>query len=110
MHLAALAEAGVLLDRPVYLAAAVRCADLLLERHLVDGRLRRVSRDGRVGAASGVAEDYGDLAEGLLALHQATGSADYLQRRRVELLDTAVERISATDAVGSTTRPTTPRR
>ena len=91
LAMAALAEAGVLLDRPVYLTAAVRCADLLIERHLVDGRLRRVSRDGRVGEALGVAEDYGDLAEGLLALHQATGSADYL-RVAGSLLDTAVER------------------
>ena len=91
LALAALAEAGVLLDRPVYLTAAVRCADLLIERHLVGGRLRRVSRDGRVGEALGVAEDYGDLAEGLLALHQATGSADYL-RVAGSLLDTAVER------------------
>ena len=93
LALAALAEAGVLLDRPVYLTAAVRCADLLLERHLVGGRLRRVSRDGRVGAAHGVAEDYGDLAEGLLALHQATGLAEYL-RVAGSLLDTAVERFS----------------
>ena len=91
LAMAALAEAGVLLDRPVYLTAAVRCADLLIDRHLVDGRLRRVSRDGRVGEALGVAEDYGDLAEGLLALHQATGSADYL-RAAGSLLDTAVER------------------
>jgi uncharacterized protein len=93
LALAALAEAGVLLDRPVYLTAAVRCADLLLERHLVGGRLRRVSRDGRVGAAHGVAEDYGDLAEGLLALHQATGLAEYL-RVAGSLLDTAVEKFS----------------
>jgi uncharacterized protein len=91
LALAALAEAGVLLDRPVYLTAAVRCADLLVERHLVGGRLRRVSRDGRVGEALGVAEDYGDLAEGLLALHQATGSADYL-RVAESLLNTAVEK------------------
>jgi uncharacterized protein YyaL (SSP411 family) len=91
LALAALAEAGVLLDRPVYLTAAVRCADLLLGRHLVGERLRRVSRDGRVGDAPGVAEDYGDLAEGLLALHQATGSAHYL-RVAGSLLDTAVAR------------------
>ena len=91
LALAGLAEAGVLLDRPVYLTAAVRCADLLLARHLVDGRLRRVSRDGRVGEAQGVAEDYGDLAEGLLALHQATGSVNYLQAAG-SLLDIAVAR------------------
>ena len=47
-------------------------ATLLLDLHIVDGRLRRTSRDGRVGDAAGVADDYGNLAEGLLILHQAT--------------------------------------
>ncbi len=47
-------------------------AQLLLELHLVDGRLRRTSRDGVVGDAAAVADDYGNLADGLLMLHQAT--------------------------------------
>ena len=50
-----------------------RCAGFLLDRALVDGRLRRSSRGGVVGAAAGVLDDHGNLAEGLLALHQATG-------------------------------------
>jgi uncharacterized protein YyaL (SSP411 family) len=78
LAIAALAEAGVLLEQPEYLAAATRCARFLLDNHWVSGRLRRSSRDGRVGAAAGVAEDYGDLAEGLLALHQATGDPGWL--------------------------------
>ena len=41
--------------------------------HLVDGGLRRVSRDGVVGAPAGVLEDYADVAEGLLALYAVTG-------------------------------------
>jgi uncharacterized protein YyaL (SSP411 family) len=78
LAIAALAEAGMLLDQR-YLDAAVRCAELLLSTHLVDGRLRRTSRDGAVGDALAVAEDYGDLAEGLLMLHQATGSPRWLE-------------------------------
>jgi uncharacterized protein YyaL (SSP411 family) len=77
LAIAGLAEAGVLLDRR-YLDAAVRCAELVVGTHLVDGRLRRTSRDGAVGTALGVAEDYGDLADGLLLLHQATGSRRWL--------------------------------
>ncbi|MEJ5888021.1 thioredoxin domain-containing protein [Pseudokineococcus marinus] len=74
LAVAALAEAGVLLERPDLLAAAVRCADLLLAVHLDDdGRWRRTSRDGRAGPSRAVLEDLGDLAEGLLALHAATG-------------------------------------
>jgi uncharacterized protein YyaL (SSP411 family) len=78
LAIAALAEAGVLLAEPRYLRAAVDCARLVIGLHLVDGRLRRTSRDGVVGAAAGVLEDYGDLAEGLLVLHQATGDRSWL--------------------------------
>ena len=61
-------------------------ADLLLDRHVVDGRLRRSSRDGVVGAAAGVLEDHAALADGLLALHQATGAPRWLAAA-TELLD-----------------------
>jgi len=78
LAIAALAEAGALLDDPALLDAAARCARFVVETHVVDGRLRRTSRDGRVGEAAGVADDHGDLAEGLLALHQATGDREWL--------------------------------
>jgi uncharacterized protein YyaL (SSP411 family) len=89
LAIAGLAEAGVLFDEPRYLAAAVRAAELLLDTHLVDGRLRRTSRDGVVGAALAVAEDYGDLAEGVLTLHQASGEPRWLEAAG-NLLDDAL--------------------
>jgi uncharacterized protein YyaL (SSP411 family) len=49
-----------------------------------------------VGTATGVADDYGNLAEGLLALHQATGDGRWLTTAG-ELLATAVERFGAQD-------------
>ena len=79
LTIAALAEAGVLLAEPGYLDAARECAAYVVGAHLVDGRLRRASRDGTVGAAVGVADDHGNLAEGLLALHQATGEVRWLE-------------------------------
>ncbi len=79
LAIAALAECGALLDRPDLLDAARRAATLLLDVHLVDGALRRVSRDGVVGRPEGVLEDYGDLVEGLLALHAATGEGRWLE-------------------------------
>jgi hypothetical protein len=88
LTIAALAEAGVLLDDR-YLDAAVRCAELLLDTHLVAGRLRRTSRAGVVGDALAVAEDYGDLAEGLLVLYQACAQQRWLDAAR-ELLDAAL--------------------
>jgi uncharacterized protein YyaL (SSP411 family) len=80
MAVLALAEAGAALGRPEWVAAADATADLLLERHVVDGRVRRSSRDGTVGAAAGVVEDHACLAEALLALHQATGAAHRLHQ------------------------------
>ncbi|WP_375487370.1 thioredoxin domain-containing protein [uncultured Jatrophihabitans sp.] len=72
LAIAALAEAGAALGEPSWVRAARDCAELLLGTHLVNRRLRRTSRDGAVGAADGVLEDHGDLADGLLALHQVT--------------------------------------
>jgi len=89
LAIAALAEIGALFDRPDLVAAATSAAELLTGTHLLDGRLRRASRDARVGTAAGVLEDYGDLAEGLLALHSVTGEARWLDLT-VGLLDTVL--------------------
>ena len=79
LAIAALADAGSLLERPDWVEAAVECADLLVRVHLDDhGRLARVSRDGRVGQHPGVLEDHADVAEGLLALVAATGDPVWL--------------------------------
>lgn len=89
LAIGALAQAGSLLDEPAYLQAARDCAEFVVSRHVVDGRLRRVSRDGSVGDALGVAEDYGDLAQGLLDLHQATSEPVWLDAAGA-LLDSAL--------------------
>lgn len=80
LAIAALAEAGSLMERPEWIVAAERAADLLLSRHIgADGSLLRVSRGGTVGTAAGVLEDYGDVACGLLCLYQATGEAEWFE-------------------------------
>jgi uncharacterized protein YyaL (SSP411 family) len=78
LAIAALAEAGALLAEPAWVTAAVEAATLLADLHWVGGRLRRTSRHGRVGTNAGVLEDYGDVAEGLLVLHQITGEDRWL--------------------------------
>lgn len=90
LAVAALAEGGVLLDRPDWVAAADRCADLLLDLHRAQGRLLRTSRDGVAGRTAGVLEDHADLAEGLLALHQVTGDPGRLAEAGA-LLDLVLE-------------------
>ncbi|MFF4876485.1 thioredoxin domain-containing protein [Micromonospora sp. NPDC000668] len=62
--------------------------------HLVDGRLRRVSRGGVVGEPAGVLEDYGCVAEAFCALHQLTGEGRWLALAG-GLLDTALEHFAA---------------
>ncbi|MCI2421611.1 thioredoxin domain-containing protein [Saccharopolyspora sp. K220] len=99
MTITALAEAAAVLDEPRLIDAAARAADLLLERHLINGRLRRTSRKGVVGTAEGVLEDYGCFADGLLALHQATGEARWLEAA-CALLDTALPQFADADHPG----------
>jgi len=94
LTIAALAEAGALLDEPDWIDAARAAADLLIAVHLGGGppdrdgsadrpgvegdRLVRTSRDGRAGATDAVLEDYADVAEGLLALYAVTGEEEWL--------------------------------
>jgi uncharacterized protein YyaL (SSP411 family) len=96
LAIAALAEHGVLTGAPDSVAAARRAAELLAGSHWTDGRLRRVSRDGVAGAPAGVLEDYGDLAEGLLTLHQATGEGRWLELAG-DLLDVVAEQFVDAD-------------
>ncbi|OLF08939.1 thioredoxin domain-containing protein [Actinophytocola xanthii] len=90
LAIGALAYAGTALGEPRWVAAAAGAAELVTSLHLVDGRLRRASRDGVAGEAAGVLEDYGCLAEGLLALHQATAEARWLEVATT-LLDVALD-------------------
>ncbi len=76
--IAGLAEAGALLGEPRWVSAARDAAALLERLHLVDGRLRRTSKDGVVGSGAGVLEDHGDVAEGLLALASVTGEGRWV--------------------------------
>ena len=96
LAIAALADAGTLFERPELVEAA-RHVRRVRRRHPRRGRPTAAHLPGRsVGAAAGVADDYGNLAEGLLALHQATGDARWLAAAG-DLLATAVERFGADD-------------
>ena len=97
LAIAALAEYGELTGSTEAIDAAVTAANLLETLHTVDGRLRRTSRDGSVGSNAGVLEDYGDVAEAYLVLHQVTGEARWLEAAG-ELLETALTRF--TDGTG----------
>ena len=71
--IAGLAEAGALLGRPEWTQSAVECRDALWAHNVVEGDVRRVSRDGVPGAALGVLEDYAALACAEFTLCAVTG-------------------------------------
>jgi uncharacterized protein YyaL (SSP411 family) len=96
----ALAQAGAVFGESSWVSAAERAAALLVDLHLVDGRLRRTSRDGQVGSSAGVLEDYACVAAGLLALYQASGAERWLSVA-VKLLDSALARFADSSAVGA---------
>ncbi|HEY8373944.1 MAG TPA: thioredoxin domain-containing protein [Pseudonocardiaceae bacterium] len=100
LAITALAEAGVAFDRPEWVRVAVEAAELLVRVHLVDGRLRRSSRDGVVGTAAGVLEDHGCLAEGLLTVHQVTADGRWLEVA-CQVLDTALDHFADPQAPGA---------
>ncbi|NUR63504.1 MAG: thioredoxin domain-containing protein [Catenulispora sp.] len=76
LAVAALAEAGALIERPELVDAARKTAEMLENVHWnpETARLTRTSRDTVAGHQNpGVLEDYADVAEGLLALYAVTG-------------------------------------
>ncbi|MEH3129981.1 MAG: thioredoxin domain-containing protein [Mycolicibacterium neoaurum] len=90
LAITALIEASVALGRREYLDAAITCAGELLRLHLVDGRLRRASLGGVVGASAAILEDYAALGSGLCAVYQQTGERTWLTAA-TDLIDTALD-------------------
>ncbi len=87
------ADAGLRATADRYRAAAVRAAEGILAGLLPDdGRLGRSWKDGRV-SGRGVLEDHADLADGLLALYEATFDERWFTTAR-GLLDTVLARFA----------------
>ncbi len=73
LMLAAFAEAGQVLKRADYMAAAVKNGHFLqATMRSDDGRLLRTWKSGSAAKLNAYLEDYAYLADGLLALYQAT--------------------------------------
>ncbi len=82
LAIGALVGAARTLDRPDLFERATAAAEFVVSAHLdasPDGRLRRVSLEGRVGDALAVSDDLGNLAAGMVRLHEATGEARWLE-------------------------------
>jgi uncharacterized protein YyaL (SSP411 family) len=72
LMLRAVAEAAAVLDRDDFLKAAQRNADFLLGTMYINGRLHRTWKPGHEARLNAYLEDYANVADGLLALYEAT--------------------------------------
>ncbi len=95
MAITALCDLGRQVGERRYVDAARRIGQLLLDVHLIDGRIRRVSRDGKVGEATGVLEDYAWVSTAFLHLHTATGERHWLEAA-TGLIDTTLRHFAGT--------------
>ncbi len=93
LAVAALAEAGAVLGRDDFVAAAESIARYLGQVHWQAGRpvLIRVSHDGSARGIEGLLEDYAFCAEGMFALYSTTGRARWY-RFGEQLVRAATER------------------
>jgi len=90
LMVAALAEAGAVLDREDYLDAARTCAEFVWTQMREDGRLLRTYKDGRA-RLNAYLEDHAYLVEALLTLYEATFETRWFERAR-ELAETTIAR------------------
>ena len=85
-----LVQASMVFGRSDWLAPATEAADQLWRLHWRNGRLRRTSRDGVVGEAAAILEDYGALALAAVRLAAVNASPEWLAHAQ-QLLDVIME-------------------
>jgi uncharacterized protein YyaL (SSP411 family) len=99
LMLAALAEAGAVLERADYLDAAEACADFILtDLRDADGRLLRTYKDGQA-KLNAYLEDHAFLLEALLTLYEASFDPRWFREARA-LADTMIERFEDAERGG----------
>ena len=89
LMLASFAEAGVILQRPDYTAAARRNAEFVLSKLRRDGLLLRTFKND-VAKFNAYLEDYAFFAEGLVTLFETTGESRWLEEA-LALADRMIE-------------------
>ncbi|MBV9558251.1 MAG: thioredoxin domain-containing protein, partial [Pseudolabrys sp.] len=79
LMIAALVNAGTLLDEPSWIAMAQRAFDFIARTMTKGDRLGHSWRDGKL-LYPGLASDFAAMTRAALALYEATGKRDYLER------------------------------
>jgi uncharacterized protein YyaL (SSP411 family) len=98
LMISALADAGAVLERDDYLAAATAAAEFILRDLRRDGRLLRTYNRGE-GKIDAYLEDHAFLLEALLTLYEATFDARWFAEARA-LADTIIERFGDAERGG----------
>jgi uncharacterized protein len=99
LMIAAMAESGVVLQEPRYLAAAQRCAEFLLSQlRTGDGGLLHVWRAGHAEIGAFL-DDYAYLASALLSLWECDGNPRWLTES-IALVDQLIVLFSDTEGSG----------
>ncbi|EJW13069.1 Thymidylate kinase [Rhodovulum sp. PH10] len=113
LTIAALANAGTLLDVPASIDLARRAFAFVATEMTRHGRLGHSWRDGRL-LFPGLASDYAAMIRAALALHEATGEKEFLDRavawqeafdHHHQDVETGTYYLSADDAEGLVVRP-----
>jgi len=113
MMIAALVNAGTMLDQPSWIDRAARAFEFVASKMTRDGRLGHSWRDGRL-LYPGLASDFAMMIRAALALYEATGQGAYLERALEwqRALDTVHANpdnggyfLTASDAEGLVVRP-----
>ncbi|MGA2566402.1 MAG: thioredoxin domain-containing protein [Pseudolabrys sp.] len=79
LMIAALVNAGVILDRPGWLTLAARAFDFIAKQMVQNQRLGHSWRAGRL-SVPGLASDFAAMIRAALALYEASGERAYLER------------------------------
>jgi uncharacterized protein len=105
LAIAALAEAGAVLDRPDYLDAAAACAEFIFgSMRDEDGRLLRTYKDGRAHL-NAYLEDHAFLVEALLTLYESGFDPRWFKEARA-LAESMIERFGDAERGGFFTTST----
>jgi uncharacterized protein YyaL (SSP411 family) len=76
------ADAYKVFGDAAFLNMATTCADFLLEKVMVNGKLFRIYKNGKVTIPA-FSEDHALLCEALISLYEVSGEEQYLQRAQV---------------------------
>jgi hypothetical protein len=113
LMIAALANAGLMLEEPAWIEMATRAFDFIAHAMTRDGRLGHSWRQGQL-KFPGLASDFAAMIRAALALYEATGRQVYLDQalawqraldRDYANAETGIYYLTAADAEGLVVRP-----